>query len=368
MVMTHQIRSKITKNTLVHRIVSVGFLSLLLVPLGFGILEFVSDDASLAGENRNKEVWPEISLLKTDFTGYTAQVNRFMSDHIGLRDLLLNLHAKFQYRILNKAISDKAVIAKNGWLFYSERDALKNPTELASFGEEEAAAWLKPMLDYQHLIERHGGKLVVVLVPEKHHVYSEYLPSRYQYTREGRRADVIESLAKLSDITVINLLDSILAEKDFGKLYLKSDSHWTQRGAYIAYRELISKLQQQNKNIPFNSWDKLEKMEPVRGSGDLATLLNLSDEFKEEYERYIPVHKQRGVNINTAIQPSLLLVGDSFSARLNDFLPSSFTGIYFVHHNFRSLPTDVVAKRKPDIVVIEIIDRALGVPFEVSER
>ena len=291
-----------------------------------------------------------------------------MSDHIGLRESLLNLHAKFQYRILNKAISNKAAIAKNGWLFYSERDALKNPNELPPFGETEGAAWLKPMLDYQRFIERHGGKLVVVLVPEKHHVYSEYLPSRYQYARGGRRADVIESLADRSGVTVINLLNSMLAEKDFGKLYLKSDSHWTQRGAYIAYRELITKLQLQDKNVPFNSWDKVEKLPSVRGSGDLAALLNLSDEFEEEYERYIPVHKQQGVIIDAANQPSLLLVGDSFSARLNDFLPSSFAGIYFVHHNFRSLPTDVVAKRKPDIVIVEIIDRALGAPFKVVER
>ncbi|MBL4671779.1 MAG: hypothetical protein JKX81_05930 [Arenicella sp.] len=366
--MKPQIGSKVTKNTLVHRVVSVGFLTLLLIPLGLGIIELGSDDSSLAGENRNKEVWPEISLLKTDVTRYTAQINRFMSDHVGLRDTLINLHAKFQYRLLNKAISDKAVIAKNGWLFYSERDALKNPSEQPTFGEREGAAWLEPMLDYQRFIERRGGKLVVVLVPEKHHVYSEYLPSSYQYTRDGRRADVIERLAKRSGLTVINLLNSMLAEKGFGKLYLKSDSHWTQRGAYIAYRELITTLQQRNENLPFNSWDKLEKMESVRGSGDLAALLNLSDEFEEEYERYIPVHKQQGVNIDTANRPSLLLVGDSFSARLNDFLPSSFVGTFFVHHNFRSLPTDVVAKRRPDIVVIEIIDRALGAPFEVSER
>jgi hypothetical protein len=269
---------------------------------------------------------------------------------------------------LNKAISNKAVIAKDGWLFYSERDALKNPDELPAFGEAEATAWLTPMLDYKRLIERHGGELVIVLVPEKHHVYSEYLPSRYQYSRDGRRADVVESLADRSGVTVINLLNSMLAEKDFGKLYLKSDSHWTQRGAYIAYRELITKLQQENKNVPFNSWDKLEKLPSVRGAGDLAVLLNLSDEFEEEYERHIPVHKQKGMTIDTANQPSLLLIGDSFSARLNDFLPSSFTGIYFLHHNFRSLPTDIVAKRKPDIVVVEIIDRALGATFEVSER
>jgi len=366
--MTPKKDNKITNSGLVHRVVSIGFIAFLLLPFGFAMLELGNDEQSLAGENRNKEVWPEASLISSDFTAYTAQLNRFMSDHLGLRESLLNLHAKFRYRILNEGISDKAIIAKNGWLFYSERNALKNAHEIPAFGAKEASEWLQPMLDYQRFIERHGGKLVVVLVPEKHHVYPEYLPAHYQYTRDGRRADVIESAAKLSGVTVINLLDSMLAEKGFGKLYLKSDSHWTQRGAYIAYRELVTQLRQENNRLLFNPWDKLEKMESVTGSGDLAILLNLSDEFEEEYERYIPVHKQQGVKINTANRPSLLLVGDSFSARLNDFLPSSFSGIFFAHHNFRSLPTELVAKRKPNIVVVEVIDRALGVPFEVVER
>lgn len=366
--MTHQMNKLLSKNTLVHRCVCFGFLSLLLIPFAIGILKLEADNTSLSGENRSKEVWPEITLLKSDFTRYTAQVNRFINDHVGLREPLLKLHAKFQYRILNKAVSDKAIIAQNGWLFYAEHNVLNNASESSIFGEQEAIAWLAPMLDYQRFIELNGGKLIVVLVPEKHHVYSEYLPNSYQYTREGRRADVVERVANTSGIAVINLLDPMLAAKDVGKLYLKSDSHWTQRGAYVGYRELIKELQKDTPNVPFNSWSKLKKTASIREAGDLAALLNLSDEFEEDYERHIPVHKQQGVVIESSNRPSLLLIGDSFSARLHDFLPSSFIGILFVHHHFSSLPTAVVAKRKPEIVVVEIIERALGRPFVISER
>lgn len=366
--MAHQLNTRLTKNTFVHRCVCFGFLSLLLIPFVIGILKFGGNTPRLDRENRNKEAWPENTLLTSNFTRYTAQVNRFMSDHIGLRESLLRLHAKFQYRILNKTVSNKAVIAENGWLFYAEHNVLKNASESPFFGEQEAIAWLTPMLDYQRLIELNGGKLIVVLVPEKHHVYSEHLPNGYRYTRENRRADIIEQASNASGITVINLLDAMLAEKEVGKLYLKSDSHWTQRGAYVGYRELVKELQKENPNIPFNPWSTLKKIDPIRESGDLAALLNLSDEFEEDDERHIPVHKQPGVVIETANHPSLLLVGDSFSSRLHDFLPSSFIGTLFVHHHFRSLPTAVVAKRTPDIVVVEIIERALGKPFIISEH
>lgn len=364
--MTYSETSPLTKNTGVHRCVCFGFLILLLLPSIVGLLELGSDKPSLVNEKRNKEVWPKTGLLMSEPTRYTAQVNRFMNDHVGLRETLLKLHAKFQYRLLNRAISDKAVIGKNGWLFYSERDVLKSADLRPSFGKPEAAKWLAPLIDYQRIIEGHGGKLVVVLVPEKHHVYPEYLPSSYRYTRNGRRADVIENMAASTGVKVINLLDPMLAEKSSGKLYLKSDSHWTQRGAYVAYRELVKELQLDKPTLPFNSWEKLKEIEPVRGSGDLAALLNLRHEFEEEYERHIPVHKQEGIDLDTP-RLSLLLIGDSFSARLHDFLPSSFIGTLFVHHRFATLPTSVVSKRTPDIVVVEIIERALGEPLVITE-
>lgn len=362
-----KLRSKnVTASMVKDRFVSVGFLVLLLVPLIIAIVNLGKNDRSLASENRNKEAWPKSDLLTSNFTAYTAQVNRFMSDHVGFREWFLELHAKSRYRLLNRTVSDKATIGLDGWLYYSENDALKNVNALADFGDIEAMQWLRPLQDYQTRVERNGGKLVVILVPEKHHVYPEFLPPQLQYSRSGRRADVIERMADASGIKIINLLDKMLAAKDQGKLYLKSDSHWTQRGAYVAYKELIKQLRLQNIKAPFAPWHEMQRMDSIRGSGDLADLLNLNDYFEESYERFIPVHKQSEY-IEPSNRPSMLLLGDSFSARLHDFLPNSFAGALFIHHRFRSLPTNVLEVRKPDIVIIEVIERSLGTPFIIVE-
>ncbi|MCL2517954.1 MAG: DHHW family protein, partial [Oscillospiraceae bacterium] len=88
-----------------------------------------------------------------------------------------------------------------------------------------------------------GAELIYVLIPTSMTLYPETVPSKYVKTTEPNRLD--QYIKGLTDggATVIDLRDVMVAHKtDDLKLFHKTDSHWTEYGAWIAYCELMNHI------------------------------------------------------------------------------------------------------------------------------
>lgn len=96
--------------------------------------------------------------------------------------------------------------------------------------------------------EKTAGKpvqLVYVIVPDPLTVYPEELTAQMKervYSPNLRMKQAIGALSGIDGVTVIDLTDTMKKNKDNGKLYYKLDSHWTELGAFYAYKEVTARL------------------------------------------------------------------------------------------------------------------------------
>jgi len=146
---------------------------------------------------------------------------------------------------------DKALIGRDGWLFY--RPAVQYLVESAPPSEDVLAAILRFRDD---LLQR-GIKLLVVLAPNKVSVYPERLAARAEGTVEPVNPATRDVLAKLKDagVEVVDLFEiyararsvpvRAYQETPHGVAtgyYLAQDSHWSPEGMRLAAETVACRL------------------------------------------------------------------------------------------------------------------------------
>jgi hypothetical protein len=86
-----------------------------------------------------------------------------------------------------------------------------------------------------------GTEIIYMIVPSKASIYPELVPEQYEKGTGKSRLEQVNEALKAGGATVINLLDTFNQHKnDEHKLYWKTDSHWTDYGAFVAYTELFN--------------------------------------------------------------------------------------------------------------------------------
>lgn len=154
-------------------------------------------------------------------------------------------------------------------------------------------------------------------------------------------------------------------------MYRKFGSHWTERGALVAYNQLVEALGKPDWRTPPESlsWTRVEAAD-----GDLTRMAGRPPETEP-----LEIHNRRsltppavetplaGVRANTRAPvdirtghpgPTVLLIGDSFTA---DFFPpllAPFAGrIVWVHHELCEFDWRVIDLVKPDAVMLAPAER-----------
>jgi hypothetical protein len=148
-------------------------------------------------------------------------------------------------------------------------------------------------------------------------------------------------------------------------VYAKTDTHWTEFGAFIAYRRLLDELTRWF-DLPTLQEDDLRLAE-ASFSGDLGFKL---DPPEESLQVWVDVRRPkaslvadsrvrtngRRIEYRREGAPyTCLVVGDSFSTRLLPYLAESFGRLVFAH--IPTLDHGLVERERPDVVVNVINER-----------
>ena len=299
--------------------------------------------------------WPSLNRLGESPTNFTTEVDDFLADNLAYRQHLLNWYSKLRYAVLGTSPSKKALIGKQGWLYFGNGNGIANARGQDEMSDAEAIAWSKNVLTTAQLVESYGGVFKVVIVPDKPQVYPEHLPDHVIYNKSRRRANKLIDVSRKAGLDVIDLLPTLLENKSPEQLYDKSDTHWTHEGGYLAYLEIMREL---NLELPLAKKEDFRVLTSNNYSGDLARLLNLQTEFGEE-------HKTLLAHTSYRLFPRkkhLLVLGDSFSGRLIDFWNYSFAKTSCRHHRWGDIDNDLVKKTKADVVLLMIVERGLQHP------
>lgn len=296
--------------------------------------------------------------------GFLEGCGTYFEDHFAFRNYMVNANAWIQSTLLNQSATDQVVLGEDGWMFYSGTlDDYRNENQMTARGLKNAVHNLKIMKSY---VESKGAEFVVMIVPNKNTLYGKYMPV-YQWKGEGEsNLDRIQSLLGDAGITYVDLLKAFEAEDEV--LYYKEDSHWTNKGAALAYKKIMESIS--GKENEAERFDSISYETVPEHMGDLAEMLypvtgvleeNQIYDYEWEYEYVGDVTDNMDDWIETSKEGqtgTLLMYRDSFGESLLPFMAEAFGSAYFsrlVPYNMENLNTYT-----PDVVIVERVERRIS--------
>lgn len=360
--------------------VTLSFLTLLMIPHW---MELSGREASTASiEKRSLAPLPDSRLIVESFPRYAREFDRFYNESFGLRHSLIRWNNRMRLMLFNESAVRGVRVGREGWFYYADEWVLEDYENMIPFKPEDLEKIRRNVEERAAWLQRRGIKLFILAVPEKSTIYSEYLPPVIRKVGKMSRLDqVVESLAGCPGVTFIDSRQAILDAKPMERLYHRTDSHWNDYGAFIAYSELMKHIDVQFPGIRKRSLNEYKVSVAEGAGGDLAGLLSLSDVIHEEritlLPKFVPSATDRARAYPDPVDlteypgremvvkethdptlPKALVFRDSYSWALIPFMAESFQSAVFVW-TFDFIP-ELIENEKPDIVIIECVERYLN--------
>ena len=318
-------------------------------------------------ENRNFVKLPNLNGSDVNtWIAFSEKFKEYFHDHFGLRKTLVSLQANAKVNWLGVSPSSEVVLGDHQWLFYSGTRAMDNYRSIKPFTNQELDAWLRLYKGRRDWLASQGIEYILVIPPEKHTIYPEYLPRRF--TRVGRESRLDQLLAYLqtkSDLRVIDVRPALMRSKANGPdLYFHTDTHWNGHGAFVAYREImttVSRLFPKLHPVPEEQAD----LETIPRIGDLSLMLGAavppemslmtrpSPEVTTFPDRIAyTISQRRGEDL-----PRMVMISDSFGRALADLLSRHFSAALYVAGH--QLDGDAIRAAQPNLVMEVSLERWL---------
>lgn len=308
----------------------------------------------------------------------------WLADHVGLRSSMLALEARIKVRVLEQSPSPSVavLIGRHGWLYYSGEKSLEYMQRSSPFTREQLDAWCRVMEARRVWLESRGIRFLFVLVPNKETVYPEYLPRWVRVPARPSRADqLVEALKSRTGVVTVDLRPVLIRARRDEDSFLRTDSHWSDFGAYAAYTAV---MQQLGEWFPVGSARPVSELRrgEAESSGDLAAMLFATSYLRERrvYLRQAEPYLARSSpapeynSLRTWIEgmrprrsecaggeiAGAFVLRDSFWDSVNLYLGEHFQrGLYLWWD--ADFPADVIAKEHPTLVILELVERHLSV-------
>ena len=237
------------------------------------------------------------------------------------------------------------------------------------------------------------AEVIYVVVPSPASVYPETMPEEYTAAQKGdiSKYDQLMQIFEDAGVTYINVKELFTEHKnDDYKLYWKTDSHWSEYGAYLVYKELFDIISQKFPAASPRAFDEFEWKEGTFRGGDMAYYLEYADNMMQEYNvaripkfempdsiksvnRYVSADKltydqdsmpaARTINTGRSELPSALILRDSYSTQLYDILAERFDKTIFKGMWSFSFNAQEVKDSGVDYVIFILTERNIGSAF-----
>jgi alginate O-acetyltransferase complex protein AlgJ len=349
----------------------------------FAVLLLVPATAQLvglgagSGENRVLAEAPRFTVKQ--IKNFSKAADAYVNDRFGLRQQLVQMNSRLRYR-LGVSSNKDVVIGRGGWLFYTDHKLMEQHTGANVFTPAELENWVARMEAARDWLARRGVSFYVMIVPDKNSVYPENLP---QYPRRPGTVTRFDQLAERLGRSSLDFIDPraalVRAKAAGAEIYIPGDTHWTERGAFIAYDLLMDRVRVRYHGIQPLTLDGFKSSHGAPMASDLARLLGLEGELAYTVERLTPLEASRQVKPMTVTnrpgwpwalneidndledRPRLLVYGDSFTSYVlgPHFLYETFRDPVYTNHHGGTLNLALVDEFKPDIVVMQMAERYL---------
>ncbi len=303
----------------------------------------------------------------------------YFHERFGFRQSLIRTHGLLKVNGLHVSSNAKVLLGANDWLFLTSESVLDYQRHARPFSSDELARWVRTLEDRRAWLAERGIAYMVVIAPNKHSIYPEFLPQALASgARETRLDQLSRALSAGSDVRLINLRDSLLSARSSGsgRLFHKTDTHWNLLGAWYGARAVVDALG------PSLTRDSLgrepgELMRRISHGGDLARLLGLaSDRLETEVAptdspaplvssdgapvRWKPldvVSRKELIIESAGPGTSAVIFRDSFGEALIPWLSPCFgRATWRWEYGF---DRQLIERERPDVVIQQLVERKL---------
>ena len=320
------------------------FLLVIATPLGAKLMRF--EPAAPQLENRRLAKLPSLSLSTKSLDAFPAAFEAYYKDHFGLRSQFIRWHHIVKLRLLRVSPSPNVVLGKDGWLFDDDMIAY---VQARPFTNAELEEWRMFFEEKERFASAEGAAYFLAFAPSPTSIYSEALPDWVRRPDPESRLDqLLRHLRTQSRLSVIDLRGPLLQAKSQIRLYHRTDSHWNDHGAYVAYREIMQAVAKQFPGTDPLPRSAFEPRVQIRPGGDIARMLALPDLLREESLDLVPLTPRRSrivewlpegsapppaafsMQSGDESKPSAVVYHDSFTyASLYPFLAEHFSEVWF---------------------------------------
>ena len=333
------------------------------------------DGADPAAENRELATFPHLAASWSAVAAFGPQLGAWFDDHFGFRSTLVRWNAESRLFLLGVSPTPTVVKGNAGWFFYGDDKSIEDYTNAEPMTAEAVANWRLAILRANKFLRARGIAYVFTIAPDKHVVYGEEMPARLSRITAVSRTDQLFTALQDTGLAV-DVRRPLEEAKGRERIYQQTDTHWNDRGAFVAYQRIIAAVRARVPTTP-PAWTRgnFESIERRVPAMDLAGMMGLKRVLEETDLQLVPRRPRRarvveppgaaptaeeGTLITEIDDPSLpraVIFRDSFVSRLVPFLSEHFGRAVYLWQN--DFDADVVEREHPDVVIQEIVGRHL---------
>jgi len=245
---------------------------------------------------------PPIRKILTDSDTRTL-INSYLRDHYGMRNIFLKSYPFIKLNILGSNRIYSGMRNKEGWTFET-----LHPSKI-SFSQNELEIIEKNLTQEHEYLTSKNIPYFFVIVPRKQSVYTNLYP--FPDKTFNKKTDQVLDQLKQTDVEVIDLREVLRNNVDAYPLYFKTDSHWTNYGAFISYQEIMRKYQEHNSKFSYLTEDDFEifTVSHERWLGD-SSLMSFYEPGHPEVE--VKFKTKQGTNKIKPNKWKIITYGDSY--------------------------------------------------------
>ena len=267
------------------------------------------------------------------------------------------------------AADQKVLRGKDGWLFlaHDSNDVLGQHAGTRLLTDLQVQQWQDLLEARTAWLSVEGIPYAFLIAPDPHAVYADMLPEGVPVGKTRPVLQVLEHLEQRESWAPVLYPLSALVEKRDEIVFPKTGTHWTEYGAYLAYRELMAML---TENLPVRTLSRRDlHLSYEERAGDLGHRFDPPIRDRYVYVDVIDsgvrlVHDNRVRNRGRLVEfasdapngLTCLVFGDSYAVRMVPLIAESFKRTFWAHTHF---DYELVRELRPDAVVTVACERFL---------
>jgi hypothetical protein len=355
------------------RLLVALFITVIGLPLAANLAGI--DGADAGAENRELAAFPRLGGTLVSAAAYPAHFSDWFDDHFGFRSLLVRWYGESRLFVLGVSPSAAVVAGRDGWFFYGDDKGVEDYAQVEPMTPEALANWRSAVTRARDWLRARGIAYVFTIAPDKHVLYGDEMTPAIARVGDVSRADQL--FTTLQDMGLaVDVRSSLVAAKAAERIYQKTDTHWNDRGAFVAYQGIITAVRGRVPTTP-PAWTRgdFEPVDRVVEGLDLAGMMGLKRVLREVDLTLVPRRLRRArvvepagasptdeegrlvTEIDDPRLPRAVIFRDSFVSHLVPFLSEHFSRAVYLWQN--DFDAAVVEQEHPDVVIQEIVGRHL---------